>query len=187
MTEERVPDGDRKVLGVLTDRDIVTLVVAKDADARTLKVGDVMTRNPLLISESHALEAALRHMRDAGVRGAFRSSVPEASCSACSRWMTCSRRWLLSSTMSQGRSAASCALSGSCARRDTAWLQRCQDCGPVKRPCLKRSRASFAFASSKTSTPGRRSRRAAICMNSSPSARVRLATEQIDRSPQSKL
>jgi CBS domain-containing protein len=61
---------DLTPIGVLTDRDIVTAVVASDADAHTLKVGDVMTRHPLLAGESHSLEATLRHMRDAGVRRA---------------------------------------------------------------------------------------------------------------------
>jgi CBS domain-containing protein len=61
---------DLKPVGVLTDRDIVTAVVAKDADAHTLKVGDVMTRNPLLAGEAHYLEGILRHMREAGVRRA---------------------------------------------------------------------------------------------------------------------
>ncbi len=59
---------DLKVTGVLTDRDIVTSVVAKEADARALKVGDVMTRNPLLIDATCPMQAALRHMRDIGVR-----------------------------------------------------------------------------------------------------------------------
>jgi len=61
---------DLKPVGVLTDRDIVTAVVAKDADARALKVGDVMTRHPVLAGESHSLEGTLRFMRDAGVRRA---------------------------------------------------------------------------------------------------------------------
>jgi CBS domain-containing protein len=41
-------EGLRKVVGVLTDRDIVIAVVAREADPRTLTVGDVMTRDPLL-------------------------------------------------------------------------------------------------------------------------------------------
>lgn len=61
---------DLMPIGVLTDRDIVTAVVATDADARTLKVGDVMTRHPLLAGESHSVEGTLRHMRDAGIRRA---------------------------------------------------------------------------------------------------------------------
>ena len=58
----------RKVIGVLTDRDIVVAVLAQEVDARALKVADVMTRDPLLIEEGQSMEAVLRHMRDAGVR-----------------------------------------------------------------------------------------------------------------------
>lgn len=58
----------QKVVGVLTDRDIVVAVLAREVDARALKVGDVMTRDPLLIEEGQSLDAVLRHMREAGVR-----------------------------------------------------------------------------------------------------------------------
>jgi CBS domain-containing protein len=58
----------RKVVGVLTDRDIVVAVLAQEVDARSLKVGDVMTRDPLVIEEGQSIEAVLRHMREAGVR-----------------------------------------------------------------------------------------------------------------------
>jgi len=58
----------RRVVGVLTDRDIVVAVLAQEVDARELKVGDVMTRNPLLIEEGQSIEAVLRHMHEAGVR-----------------------------------------------------------------------------------------------------------------------
>lgn len=68
VVEPLTTDADLKVVGVLTDRDIVVTVVAKEADARTLKVGDIMTRNPLLVSDSCPLEVALRHMRGGGVR-----------------------------------------------------------------------------------------------------------------------
>src|SRR5262245_37973166 len=68
VVESNSASTDLKVAGVLTDRDIVTAVVAKEADARTLKVGDVMTRNPLLANESGAIEATLRHMSEVGVR-----------------------------------------------------------------------------------------------------------------------
>lgn len=57
-----------KVVGVLTDRDIVVEVLAQGVDARVLKVGDVMTRDPLLIEEDQSIEAVLCHMREAGVR-----------------------------------------------------------------------------------------------------------------------
>ena len=58
----------RRVVGVLTDRDIVVAVLAQEVDAHELKVGDVMTRNPLLIEEGQSLEAVLCYMREAGVR-----------------------------------------------------------------------------------------------------------------------
>jgi CBS domain-containing protein len=58
----------RRVVGVLTDRDIVVAVLAQEVDAHALKVGDVMTRNPLLIEEEQSIEAVLCHMREAGVR-----------------------------------------------------------------------------------------------------------------------
>ncbi len=57
-----------RVVGVLTDRDIVVAVLAQEVDAHALKVGDVMTRDPLLIEEGQSIEAVLRHMREAGVR-----------------------------------------------------------------------------------------------------------------------
>jgi len=68
VAQSNAENADLTVAGVLTDRDIVTAVVAKEADPRTLKVKDIMTRNPLLAEEAHTLEATLRHMRDAGVR-----------------------------------------------------------------------------------------------------------------------
>jgi CBS domain-containing protein len=68
VTEAGAEAGTAKVVGVLTDRDIVVTVVARDAEPRALKVGDVMTRNPLLVGEDGSVEATLSFMRDAGVR-----------------------------------------------------------------------------------------------------------------------
>jgi|SRR5579863_2163425 len=59
---------DLKVVGVLTDRDLVTAVLAKKADLTQFKVGDVMTRNPLLGSGSQSIATAVCLMREAGVR-----------------------------------------------------------------------------------------------------------------------
>lgn len=56
------------VVGVLTDRDIVIAVVAREADPRTLTVGDVMTRDPLVAKETSSVEATLRFMHEVGVR-----------------------------------------------------------------------------------------------------------------------
>lgn len=69
VTEPAAPPASgRKVIGVLTDRDLVVVVLARDADPHALTVGDVMTRNPLMVSEDCPLDAALGLMREAGVR-----------------------------------------------------------------------------------------------------------------------
>jgi CBS domain-containing protein len=66
---ETLPDGQgNKVVGVLTDRDIVVAVIARDADPHALKVADVMTRNPLMVREDCSVDATLAFMQDAGVR-----------------------------------------------------------------------------------------------------------------------
>jgi CBS domain-containing protein len=66
---EALPGGQgQKVVGVLTDRDIVVAVIARDADPHALKVADVMTRNPLMVKEECAVDATLAFMQDAGVR-----------------------------------------------------------------------------------------------------------------------
>jgi CBS domain-containing protein len=68
VAESDTKTGIRKVVGVLTDRDIIVTVVAREVDPRELRVSDVMTSNPLLVSEDCSLDAALGFMRDAGVR-----------------------------------------------------------------------------------------------------------------------
>jgi CBS domain-containing protein len=68
IVSEALPAHSRRVVGVLTDRDIVVAVLAQEVDCRELKVGDVMTRDPLLIDEAQSIEAVLSHMREAGVR-----------------------------------------------------------------------------------------------------------------------
>ncbi|HXW75505.1 MAG TPA: CBS domain-containing protein [Steroidobacteraceae bacterium] len=61
-------DGLERPVGVLTDRDIVVTVVARETDPRTLRVGDVMTPSPVSALESDPLEKSLREMRRMGVR-----------------------------------------------------------------------------------------------------------------------
>ena len=60
--------GWSRPLGVLTDRDIIIEVLAKDVDPRTVTVGDVMTRDPVVVSEAHTLSFALQAMRRIGAR-----------------------------------------------------------------------------------------------------------------------
>ena len=55
-------------IGVLTDRDIVVGVVARDADPRTFTVADIMTPNPVVLELGDSISAALVEMRRVGVR-----------------------------------------------------------------------------------------------------------------------
>ena len=61
-------DGLQRPVGVLTDRDIVVAVVAREADPRMLRVGDVMTRSPVSALEEDPLDKSLREMRRMGIR-----------------------------------------------------------------------------------------------------------------------
>lgn len=71
---DETPEG-RVVAGMLTDRDIVTAVVARDVDAATLRVGDVMTEDVASVREQDTLHDVLatmqrRHVRRVPVTGA---------------------------------------------------------------------------------------------------------------------
>lgn len=60
--------GWSKPIGVLTDRDIVIEVLAKGVDARSVTVGDIMTREPVVVGEDQSLSFALKAMRKIGAR-----------------------------------------------------------------------------------------------------------------------
>ena len=60
--------GGSSPVGVLTDRDIIVKVMAKDVDPHTLTVGDVMTPEPLTAAEDDAISETLHRMRRLGVR-----------------------------------------------------------------------------------------------------------------------
>jgi CBS domain-containing protein len=68
VVEPHIDDGSTRPVGVLTDRDIVVSVVAREADSRMLRVEDAMTRQPVVANESDAVSAALESMRRIGVR-----------------------------------------------------------------------------------------------------------------------
>ena len=55
-------------IGVLTDRDIVVGIIAKERDPRSLVVGDVMTENPVVLDRLDSITAAVAEMRRIGVR-----------------------------------------------------------------------------------------------------------------------
>jgi CBS domain-containing protein len=68
VVEADVADGSQRPIGVLTDRDIVTTVVARETDPRSLRVGDIMTQQPVTASIADSIDKALREMRRVGVR-----------------------------------------------------------------------------------------------------------------------
>jgi CBS domain-containing protein len=68
VTEFDIGAQRERPVGVLTDRDIVVAVVARETDPRSLRVEDVMTRNPVLIAEDATVGKALHEMRRIGVR-----------------------------------------------------------------------------------------------------------------------
>lgn len=72
MTERRVGaasvlDGTRLV-GILSERDIMGRVVAKGLDPDRTRVGDVMTRDLVVAGNSDTHEDGLRKMKQAGCR-----------------------------------------------------------------------------------------------------------------------
>jgi len=64
---DETPEG-RVVIGLLTDRDIVTGVVAKDVSAGTLRVGDVMSEDVATVREDETLHDVIAVMRHRHVR-----------------------------------------------------------------------------------------------------------------------
>jgi CBS domain-containing protein len=55
-------------VGVLTDRDIVVGIVAREVNPRCVLVRDIMTPNPVLLNAADPLPTALQEMRRVGVR-----------------------------------------------------------------------------------------------------------------------
>ena len=66
IVEER-PSG-RVPVGLITDRDLVTAVLAPDVDMHALRVDDVMNNEPVAVLEQASLFDALAAMRGRGVR-----------------------------------------------------------------------------------------------------------------------
>ncbi|MCO4753046.1 MAG: CBS domain-containing protein [Bacteriovoracaceae bacterium] len=60
-----------KVVGVLTDRDIVTRCLAEDKDYHSVKASDCMTKRVVSASEDSELEEISRHMVDQKVSRVF--------------------------------------------------------------------------------------------------------------------
>jgi CBS domain-containing protein len=68
VTQTEFTSGLEKVVGVLTDRDIVVSVLARNTDPRTFRVGDVMTADPVVVTEAESIAKALEKMRRMGIR-----------------------------------------------------------------------------------------------------------------------
>jgi len=61
-------DADRRPIGIVTDRDLATRVIAGCRDPFTTTVAEVMTRHPKTVTEDTVIEEVLSLMRS----GAFR-------------------------------------------------------------------------------------------------------------------
>ncbi len=59
-----------RVVGILTDRDIVRAQLERKADLARLSAGETMTRKPLMLDEHESVDGAIAHMRARGVRRA---------------------------------------------------------------------------------------------------------------------
>ena len=58
----------RRLVGIVTDRDLVLNVLAAGRDANTTRVADAMTRDPVKMKEEEPLEEALEKMSTYQVR-----------------------------------------------------------------------------------------------------------------------
>ena len=63
-----VVDGEGRLAGIFTERDVLTRVVGRDLDARTTPLGEVMTRNPQALTASDRVAYAIHCMSVAGYR-----------------------------------------------------------------------------------------------------------------------
>jgi CBS domain-containing protein len=67
VVEERFP-GERIVVGMITDRDLATAVVALERDPKSFCVGDVMSGDVVTVREQDSLSEVLAVMRRRRVR-----------------------------------------------------------------------------------------------------------------------
>jgi len=59
---------EQKLVGMITDRDLVTHVLAKDLDPNKVPVAEVATQDPVSVSPDESLDAALERMAEKQVR-----------------------------------------------------------------------------------------------------------------------
>lgn len=63
-------DAPARVVGVITDRDIVRAQLERTADLAAVSAGEAMTADPLVLEESESTDGAIAHLRARGVRRA---------------------------------------------------------------------------------------------------------------------
>ncbi len=63
-----ITDGEGKLVGIFTERDVLTRVVGKKLDARATALGQVMTRDPEALTASDRVAYAIHCMSVAGYR-----------------------------------------------------------------------------------------------------------------------
>ena len=59
---------EKKLLGVITDRDIVCRAVVKGQDPRSAKVSDFMTKNCVTVRENSSVEECMNILKDRQIR-----------------------------------------------------------------------------------------------------------------------
>ncbi|MGE4528851.1 MAG: CBS domain-containing protein [Rhodospirillaceae bacterium] len=59
---------DGRLVGVLSERDLVFRIIAGGADADRVRVADIMTRDPITVQAAETLSSALATMRDRKIR-----------------------------------------------------------------------------------------------------------------------
>jgi len=59
---------DGHPLGIVTDRDLVTRVLAEGRDPTSVKLGDIMSPDPAFLSDRRSIDEAVATMRELGVR-----------------------------------------------------------------------------------------------------------------------
>jgi len=59
-----------RVVGIITDRDIVRAQLGRTVDLSSLSAVEAMTRDPLVLSEEESIDGAIAHLRARGVRRA---------------------------------------------------------------------------------------------------------------------
>ena len=76
----------KRLMGIVTDRDLALNIVAESRDARSVKIEEVMTRNPVTCREGDDVSTAMSAMADHQIRDpGSRSAKPNGRHHCASR------------------------------------------------------------------------------------------------------